>query len=65
MCNRGAPLKTSLLAQLQRFRDLGALYEAALTGGSAALPPLSSQYTDFSEGQRQWFQGEVLEKQLF
>jgi amino acid adenylation domain-containing protein len=46
------------------FRELAALYEAFSTGTASPLPELSIQYADFALWQRQWLQGEVLEKQL-
>ncbi len=45
-------------------REWRVLYEAALTGPASPLPPLPIQYVDFAHWQRQWFTGEVLEKQL-
>ena len=46
------------------FRELSALYAAYSTGKPATLPELSIQYVDFAAWQREWLQGEVLEKQL-
>ncbi len=46
------------------LRELTALYGAFVTGQPSPLPPLPLQYTDFVTWQRQWLQGEVLEKQL-
>lgn len=46
------------------FRELAAVYDDFLTGKPSALPQLPIQYPDFSVWQRQWLQGEVLEKQL-
>ncbi|BCL80822.1 non-ribosomal peptide synthetase [Ktedonobacteria bacterium brp13] len=46
------------------YRELIALYHAALVGQPAPLPPLPVQYADFAVWQRQWLQGETLEKQL-
>jgi amino acid adenylation domain-containing protein len=45
------------------FRELGELYEAFSTGKPSPLAPLSIQYADFAEWQREWLQGEVLEEQ--
>jgi amino acid adenylation domain-containing protein len=45
-------------------RELGALYAAALAGEPSPLPELRIQYADFASWQRQWLQGEVLERQL-
>ena len=44
--------------------DLCALYEAALENKQASLPELTIQYADYTIWQRDWLQGEVLEKQL-
>jgi amino acid adenylation domain-containing protein len=45
-------------------RELAALYGAFLAGRPSPLPPLTVQYSDFALWQRDWLQGEVLEKQL-
>ncbi|HEX4965502.1 MAG TPA: amino acid adenylation domain-containing protein [Thermoanaerobaculia bacterium] len=45
-------------------REVAALYQAAVTGVPAALPPLPIQYADFAVWQRQWLSGERLERQL-
>ncbi|MGK7901220.1 MAG: amino acid adenylation domain-containing protein [Hormoscilla sp.] len=45
-------------------REWRVLYEAALQGQPASLPPLPIQYVDFANWQRQWLAGEVLEEQL-
>lgn len=45
------------------MRDLGAFYGAFLAGGPLP-PPLPVQYADFAHWQRQWLQGEVLERLL-
>nr|QEO74679.1 condensation domain-containing protein [uncultured bacterium] len=45
-------------------RELAALYEAYSTGRSSPLAELGIQYADFAVWQREWLQGEVLEKQL-
>ncbi|WP_261991509.1 non-ribosomal peptide synthetase, partial [Streptomyces sp. OR43] len=45
-------------------RELGALYEAFRAGEPDPLPPLTVQYADFSVWQRQWLDGELLERQL-
>ncbi|NES96346.1 MAG: amino acid adenylation domain-containing protein [Desertifilum sp. SIO1I2] len=45
-------------------RELGIFYTALVEGRSPILPPLPIQYPDFANWQRQWLQGEVLEKQL-
>ncbi|HTG31297.1 MAG TPA: non-ribosomal peptide synthase/polyketide synthase, partial [Thermoanaerobaculia bacterium] len=50
--------------------EIAALYPAALAGvavgpgGRSVLPELAVQYADFAVWQRQWLQGEVLERQL-
>ncbi|MBA2287589.1 MAG: amino acid adenylation domain-containing protein [Ktedonobacteraceae bacterium] len=45
-------------------RDLTALYAAALRSEPALLPDLPIQYADFALWQRQWLQGETLQRQL-
>jgi acyl carrier protein/NRPS condensation-like uncharacterized protein len=45
-------------------RELGALYEAYASGREPDLPELKIQYTDYAHWQREWLQGEVLEKQM-
>jgi amino acid adenylation domain-containing protein len=45
-------------------REVGALYEAFITGSPSPLPDLPVQYADFARWQRDWLQGEVLERQL-
>ncbi|MFD6286392.1 amino acid adenylation domain-containing protein, partial [Streptomyces sp. NPDC060205] len=45
-------------------RELGVLYEAFRAGESDPLPPLEVQYADFAVWQRQWLDGELLERQL-
>ncbi|MCU1267656.1 MAG: hypothetical protein JWM21_3974 [Acidobacteria bacterium] len=48
------------------FNELGELYDA-FAGTQAApspLAPLTIQYADFAEWQRQWLQGEELQRQL-
>src|SRR5262249_25393860 len=45
-------------------REISALYAAFLAGTAPALPDLPVQYADFASWQRQWMQGEVLERQL-
>ncbi|MEO7331750.1 MAG: amino acid adenylation domain-containing protein, partial [Minicystis sp.] len=45
-------------------RELGKLYAAFSRGLPDPLPPLPIQYADFAAWQRQWLQGEVLDKQL-
>src|SRR5438270_8692826 len=46
------------------MRDLAAFYGAALEGKAALLPELVIQYADYAVWQRDWLQGEVLERQL-
>ena len=46
------------------LRELGSLYEAFCKGQASPLEDLPIQYADFSAWQRDWLQGEVLEKQL-
>ena len=45
-------------------QEMGALYEAFCAGKQSPLPELSVQYADYAAQERQWLQGEVLEKQL-
>jgi len=45
-------------------RELATLYGAFVAGRPAALPEMAIQYADFAAWQRQWLQGEVLERQL-
>jgi amino acid adenylation domain-containing protein len=40
------------------------LYEAYVEGKEDPLPELEIQYADYAQWQREWLQGEVLEKQL-
>src|SRR5262249_44415569 len=44
--------------------ELAVLYEAFARGAPSPLPALPVQYADFAHWQRQWLQGEVLERQL-
>ena len=46
------------------FRELTALYDAFLREDPSPLPELTVQYGDFSEWQRSWMQGELLEQEL-
>ena len=45
------------------FRELGVLYEAYSKGEPSPLAPLPIQYADFAVWQREWLQGEVLERE--
>ncbi|HEY0101521.1 MAG TPA: amino acid adenylation domain-containing protein [Pyrinomonadaceae bacterium] len=45
-------------------RELAAFYEAAATGRTCELPALRVQYADFAHWQREWLQGENLEREL-
>ncbi|HEX6864150.1 MAG TPA: amino acid adenylation domain-containing protein, partial [Thermoanaerobaculia bacterium] len=45
-------------------RETAALYAEFAGGKPAALPALPIQYADYAHWQRQWLQGEVLEKEL-
>lgn len=45
-------------------RELAQLYEAFANGTSSTLPELTIQYVDFAAWQREWLQGEVLDKQV-
>ncbi|BET96658.1 amino acid adenylation domain-containing protein [Xenorhabdus taiwanensis] len=44
--------------------ELFTLYRAYCRGEKNPLPPLKIQYTDYSRWQREWLQGDILEKQL-
>ena len=44
--------------------EVALLYDAILKGQPARLPDLPIQYADFAVWQRNWLQGEVLERQL-
>jgi amino acid adenylation domain-containing protein len=44
--------------------EIGALYEAFVSGQSSPLPELPIRYSDFAHWQRDWLQGDVLEQQL-
>ncbi|HET7234051.1 MAG TPA: amino acid adenylation domain-containing protein, partial [Longimicrobium sp.] len=46
------------------FRDLAALYSAAVAGGEARLPELPVQYADFAVWQREQLRGAALERRL-
>jgi amino acid adenylation domain-containing protein len=46
------------------FRELATLYRAFTSGQPSPLPELPVQYVDFAVWQRQWLQGDVLERQL-
>jgi acyl carrier protein len=46
------------------LRELAALYIAAHNGTASQLPDLTIQYADYAVWQRNWLQGEVLEKNL-
>jgi len=45
-------------------RELAAFYEAAVTGRACEMPPLPVQYADFAHWQREWLQGDNLEREL-
>ncbi|HET6229654.1 MAG TPA: amino acid adenylation domain-containing protein [Longimicrobiaceae bacterium] len=46
------------------FRDLVGTYRAFADGEGSPLSPLGVQYADFAVWQRNWLQGETLERQL-
>ncbi|AOM39414.1 non-ribosomal peptide synthetase [Xenorhabdus hominickii] len=46
------------------MHELSTLYHAFSEGQNDPLPPLTLQYADYALWQRQWLQGEVLEKQV-
>ena len=45
-------------------REFSALYGAYSQEQENPLPPLTIQYADYAQWQREWLQGEVLEQQL-
>jgi amino acid adenylation domain-containing protein len=45
-------------------QELQQLYRATVTGEPCSLPEPSIQYADFAFSQRQWLQGQVLEREL-
>ncbi len=45
-------------------QELSTIYQAFCAGKSSQLPQLAVQYTDFVYWQRNWLQGEVIEKYL-
>jgi len=46
------------------YRELTVLYQAFSQGQPSPLPELAIQYADYAVWQREWLQGEVLERQL-
>lgn len=46
------------------FREVALVYDAFRKGWPSPLSPLWIQYADFACWQRQWLQGEILERQL-
>ncbi|HKP12284.1 MAG TPA: amino acid adenylation domain-containing protein, partial [Blastocatellia bacterium] len=44
--------------------ELGTLYQVFVKGGPSPLPEPEIQWVDYASWQREWLQGEVLEKQL-
>src|ERR1041385_1868098 len=44
--------------------EVGALYQAFLNGEPSPLPELAVQYADYAVWQREWLQGEVMERQV-
>ncbi|HRA27508.1 condensation domain-containing protein, partial [Ornithinibacter sp.] len=46
------------------FKELTTLYNGVCRGEEPSLPSLPLQYADFALWQREWFQGEVLKRQL-
>ncbi len=46
------------------LREMAIIYDAFSRGDESPLPPLQIQYADFAYWQRNWLQGEVLEKEI-
>src|SRR5258706_5917242 len=46
------------------YRELSGLYQSYASGTPSSLPELTIQYADYSVWQRQWLQGEELDRQL-
>jgi amino acid adenylation domain-containing protein len=46
------------------WSEIGTLYDAFIHGKPSPLPELAIQYADFAAWQREWLQGEPLERQL-
>ena len=46
------------------IRELSTMYGSFNDNSIASLPPLSFQYADFAQWQREWLQGELMLKQL-
>jgi amino acid adenylation domain-containing protein/non-ribosomal peptide synthase protein (TIGR01720 family) len=46
------------------IKEFSELYSAGVVGRQSELPELSVQYADYAHWQRNWLQGEVLDKQL-
>ena len=46
------------------IKEVATLYEAYSRGEESPLPELAIQYSDFAAWQREWLQGEELERQL-
>jgi amino acid adenylation domain-containing protein len=46
------------------IKEFSELYSAGVAGRQSQLPELSVQYADYAHWQRNWLQGEVLDKQL-
>ena len=46
------------------YREVAALYQAYLAGDASPLPELPIQYADFAVWQREWLQGQALEREM-
>src|SRR5205085_2307427 len=46
------------------LRDFLAIYQAFMEGKPSPLPELPVQYADYAYWQRQWLQGEILQRQI-
>lgn len=46
------------------IREVAVLYASFANGKPSPLPPLRIQYFDYAEWQREWLQGEQLDRQV-
>ena len=57
-------IMSDMWSLLVLLRELAVMYGALSTGTTPPLPELPLQYVDYAAWQREWFKGEVLQKQL-